>query len=695
MSSRDITTAAAGVRGGEVGPTDPDFESTVLLINGDNATNGGQNNTFLDSSINNHTITRNGNVTQGSFSPFSVDDGKWGVRFSPSSLGSGGPENNLRDPNFTSLGTGSFTIECWVNFDEPDNGQYEIIYTRGYAGTGEIRLYKWATGSKLSFYTPSFTNQQGTTVLEAGRWYHIATVHDASANTITVYVDGVADILLTGYTDDLTNTSDFGIGSGGTNTSDTTYPLEGYISNFRVVNGTAVYTSSFTPPTEPLTAISGTQLLTCQSNRFSDNSTNDKTLEVSGTVKVVPFSPFAPSTAYNTSTKGGSGYFSTNGNTSSSSGTGQYLYTEYKSEFALGTNDFTIKFWCYPNEKLRAFPRMIQIGPDNTAWGASQLAILHKHNDNSDEINVAMNGIGGNALLLNSGPIADFQWIHVALTRSGSTFTLYINGQSVDTYTNSGSATGTGNKVLLVGSATAGNSDYNGYISNLYINNGVAESITLPTSLETDTTQEALLNFTNASIVDATGKNVLETVGNAQVDTTTVKYGTGAMEFDGTGDYLNLPDSENFAFGTGDFTVEFWINKGSGDSQVILDNRPTTSSSNGFLITIFNGQKVSYYTSGSPQAQDPTALVEGQWIHYALARSSGTTRLFRDGVVVATKSSDTFNYTHTGLRIVDRLPFTGVPLNGYLDDLRITKGIARYTTNFTPPEAALPVIGEE
>ena len=66
-----------------------------------------------------------------------------------------------------------------------------------------------------------------------------------------------------------------------------------------------------------------------------------------------------------------------------------------------------------------------------------------------------------------------------------------------------------------------------------------------------------LLNFTNAGILDNTGRNDLETVGNAQISTSVKKFGTGSLAFDGTGDYLvtNAPSSDLFAFGTGNFAV--------------------------------------------------------------------------------------------------------------------------------------------
>jgi len=287
------------------------------------------------------------------------------------------------------------------------------------------------------------------------------------------------------------------------------------------------------------------------------------------------------------------------------------------------------------------------------------------------------------------------QWNHIAVVRNGSNYGLFLNGTRIATYT-SNNTIGSGDNYAFVGHTGSGSEGYVGYFSDVRLVNGSSvydptqTTITVPTAPLTEITNTSLLlNATNAGIYDGTGRNVLETAGDAQVDTAVFKYGTGSMQFDGSGDYLDFPSSDLFAFGTGDFTVEFWINKGSGDSQVVMDTRSTTSSSDGFVITIFNGQKISYYTSSTSQAEDPTALVEGTWIHYAIARSSGTTRLFRDGTLVATKTSDTFNFTHPNLRIGDRLASTGVPLNGSLDDFRITKGVARYTANFTPPAAKL------
>ena len=107
----------------------------------------------------------------------------------------------------------------------------------------------------------------------------------------------------------------------------------GYISNLRLVVGNSVYSSNFTPPTAPLTAVTNTKLLTCQSNKFIDNSSINSTLTRYGDTSIKPQNPFQ--------------FINNNGKSYYFDGTGDYLVNHSTTDTAFGTNDFTMESWVY------------------------------------------------------------------------------------------------------------------------------------------------------------------------------------------------------------------------------------------------------------------------------------------------------------------------------------------------------------
>jgi hypothetical protein len=194
-------------------------------------------------------------------------------------------------------------------------------------------------------------------------------------------------------------------------------------------------------------------------------------------------------------------------------------------------------------------------------------------------------------------------------------------------------------------------------------------------------------SFTDLS----SNSQTITAVGNAQVDTSIKKFGTGSVKFDGTGDYLDIPGSEDFNFGSGDFTIEFWLNINSNNvTQAITD--PRSSDNDNVPLVWVQGYSgvVYYYAGGANKIVGTTQLATGQWYHVALARNGSTTTLYLDG---SSEGSFTDNLTYiqpTTLKIGQRYTGTAFNLDGYLDDFRITKGLARYTANFTPPTAEFP-----
>lgn len=648
-------------------PPDPQFNYVTMLLHGD-GTNGAQNNTFLDSSSNNFTITRNGNTTQGSFSPYGSN---WSNAFTASS------GSYLSVPYSSAFNlTGDFTVECWINPSQLPTANrtgsplYPRIFSFGTYDAAnsiglEINSNDVGTVNALVVWYNGIQYYSANNIVAVGNWYHCAMVR--SGTTIKIYLNGTSVITITGASAAVNTSQALFIASLQSYTTDANACFKGYISNLRVVKGTAVYTTTFTPPTTPLTAITNTVLLTCQSNRFVDNSTTAATITSFGTPSVQRFNPFGTSTAYSTSVIGGSGYFD---------GSGDYLTVPDSTQTDLGSGDFTVECWFYQFSTKVASCISLNgaLSANGYALGASSIA--------SGKIW----WYATTTKILSNTYFNYNSWNHVAVVRSGSTTTMYQNGVNVGSFTDTQNYSG---GITYIGSDEVGNQEWNGYISDVRIVKGTAvytSAFTPPTAPLTAVTNTQLLtNMTNGAIFDNAMMNDLETVGNAQISTSVVKYGTGSLYFDGTGDELSAPLSQLLGFGSGDFTVEMWA---YFNTSVISKT----------LITSTNGTTIDTSNTGYIRAEVTVAgsgkritgsqlMTTGTWYHIAYVRTTTTLTLYVDGTSVGTYS--------IGTQVCDAV--TGATrigvFDGYIDDLRITKGYARYTSNFTAPTAAFSNTG--
>ena len=659
--------AAGKTSGGAAAPTiDAQFNYVTMLLHGD-GTNGAQNNTFLDSSTNTLSITRNGNTTQGSFSPYGSN---WSNYFP------GG--TNLFLATATALGTGNVTVEFW--FNAPDiSATYYGLYDGRTAANTNTGLGIFQYGQTIEIYGNGLKVSTAASAFTANTWTHFAVVR--TSGTCQIYINGVASGSSASYSDNFTSTTRT-IGSNVT----TANVYAGYISNLREVTS-ALYSGTFTPSTTPLTAVSGTTLLTCQSNRFIDNSTNAYAITTSIALPTVQrFNPFGTATAYSTSVIGGSAYFD---------GSGDYLSTPSTSNLAFGSGSFTIEAWVYANA-LGSYNAVFAQWPDN-GGSANNSYTLETVGTTMYFYWVAGTTLYGPAIL---GTIETGVWTHYAISRLVSTLYPFKNGVlgttiSINETLNSPSSN------VTIGGAVAGGGDWNGYIANLRVVKGTAvytSNFTPPTSPVTAITNTQLLtNFTNGAIFDNAMMNDLETVGNAQISTSVVKYGTGSLAFDGTGDYLvpNSPTTDLYAFGTGDFTIEFWLYLNSVSGYIVpYDGRASGANSTTPTIYLLTATP-RYYVNGADRITG-SSLSTGQWYHIAVARSGTSTKLFVNGTQAGSTYTDSIAYTNTINRPIiggdGNAPNTNL-VNGYIDDLRITKGYARYTANFTPPTAAFPNTG--
>ncbi len=194
----------------------------------------------------------------------------------------------------------------------------------------------------------------------------------------------------------------------------------------------------------------------------------------------------------------------------------------------------------------------------------------------------------------------------------------------------------------------------------------------------------------DTSFVELTGKTITVS-GNTVISTAQSKFGGGSAYFDGSGDYLTAPTGAPFAFGTGDFTVECWVrlNTVGANEQVIYEGRAGFTGSTGGIV-LFTSSGTLHCNTNVADVLVGGTLVANTWYHVALTRNAGTLRLWLDGVQVSS-SVVSYNLVDGVFKIGSRNG--DLYLNGYLDDLRVTKGAARYTTAFTPPTVALLPLG--
>lgn len=173
--------------------------------------------------------------------------------------------------------------------------------------------------------------------------------------------------------------------------------------------------------------------------------------------------------------------------------------------------------------------------------------------------------------------------------------------------------------------------------------------------------------------------------GDAQISTAQSKFGGASGYFDGTGDYLTVSPE---ALTNSDFCIECWLYIASLiNYRMIYETRTADGDTSGFVFGVNSSGQLFVYLGGFVLTTG--TITVNTWTHVALTRSSGTWRIFIDGTLQTGTYNNSGSLTRTAVRIGMDWN-TLYPMSGYLDDFRITKGVARYTANFTPPTAAFP-----
>jgi hypothetical protein len=363
-------------------------------------------------------------------------------------------------------------------------------------------------------------------------------------------------------------------------------------------------------------------------------------------------------------------------------GSNQYLSIPASPNLAM-TGDFTIECWAYyttfsTNGILidQYFSNTLGVG--NYQIWTPTTGIIQFVYDGSPSLYIS-----GPTLSINT-------WYHIAATRSGSTLRFFVNGIQYSTTQFSGPI-GQNNTLWVGAQHQVGPVDFmSGYISNVRIIKGLAvytgnftpqgplsriqNGRTNVAALSGSET--ALLTLQNTTIIDNSYYNAI-----TYISPTPTYYAS----FNGTSQYLTVAPNSAFAFGTGDFTIEYWIYWTSAGGSRVLTNRLDRNAASGTWSVSMGDTNIAFteVVAGEPGVGTSFSSIVGKWVHIAICRISGTTTIYLNGSPVAS-GSQTTNFSNSSYNLNIGWSPNENYVTANISNVRIIKGQAVYTSNFTP-----------
>ena len=673
------------------------FKYTTLLLNGSTT-----NNLFLnDASTNNNQLTINGDAKATTYSPYT---GNYNSVYFPATGNYITAVNAIHNISAVNV---VWTYESWIM---PLTAGYFFAIGNG-ASYGNSMTVAWnaATANKFRVLCGNGSSNpvsfESTNTYTAGIWYHVA-VTRTSSGIYTLYVNGLADGTQTYIAGTLAAGTTLVINGAYDNNGLGNAGCAFYLSNMRFVVGTVVYTGSFTPPTSPLSVITNTVLLTCQSNLFSDNSGYNQTLTRNNTLTLIsPANPFGKQSSMSVVNTGYSFYL--NGST-------DYFTVPDSTAFTMGAGDFTIECWVF----LTGVAQQVFIGTCDAAGSQGSMSFILGLNGTAFPF-VAVGYAGSMSFSTFGTTLKIGQWYHIAGVRNGATVNVYVNGVKGPDLNMAALAITDSSQVVGIGRNGAGNFEYtNGFISNVRIVKGQAlyTAAFTPSTSPLTTTSQGISTGTvslltcqspaqGSSIIDASPTPSVITQGGspkilnntypfAQTTATVSNLATlGSAYYDGTGDYVTASTNPGFAFGaTNDFTAECWVyfttlNASQSPGIISVAN---SGSSTGWQIYADsnNGWGVRSNAANVFTVTRPPTV--GQWYHVAYVRKSGVHALYVNGLLNTPTSSSSYTWS-------DQVFYSGyTPIGntvyGFVADVRLVNGTALYTGNFAPTYQPLPAV---
>jgi len=314
---------------------------------------------------------------------------------------------SVADDASLDMGSSNFTIEGWYFPLGNANVSTAIFSKRANSSTvGGVLVYYGSTGLTPSLLVDiggSWTiNIASSVSFVANQWNHFAVTRNGSA--FNLYINGVSGVSASNAGSIPDNSSAFVIGAMGADGSGTISSC--YISNFRVVKGTALYTSNFTPPRKKLEVTSDTVLLTCEKGTIRDRSSSAHAITVTGDAKSIS----------------GASYFEFDG-------TNAYVTIPDSDSFTFGSEDFTIECWTYPNS-TGSFPSFIS----KYAGSSTNSSFFFSLGNSNQTLEFYLyNGVSAQQAVIQAGTVSLSSWNHVVATRIGNQITTYLNGSVAGT----------------------------------------------------------------------------------------------------------------------------------------------------------------------------------------------------------------------------------------------------------------------
>ena len=615
------------------------------------------NQAVFDAANTNYPIEVNGDAHAGTFSPYR--SGGYSMFFNNNTETS--QIKYSENTNFN-MGTNAFTIEGWIRPNDTATGSRRFYQNR-YSGTGNGRGSIFQSGSNLYM---SYRGDDGTdyelgpySVLSVNTWTHFCLLRNTSDNTLKLYADGIllGSIAVPSSVGIYNSTSNTYIGVG----------FRGDMANIRVVNGTAITPSSNSIAKAPENVTNTILLL--NEGSVTNYSSVSMPYEAVYLPTIKPYGPLNYS-EYSATDHGGSVYFD---------GTGDYL--TLATTPTIGNSDFEISMWLWP-ETISGDDVIIDFRPSST---------------NGTYINLFMtNGVpilhvNGNQIT-GSSALSTETWSYLTLTRVSGSTKLYVNGtQTGSTYSDTNNYL-TGSSRPTIGQAGYNpslNLGFNGYMSDLVVKLSGNSSPSIPTAPVSSSGTSLHIKGTDASIIDKSQGTNLKLVGNTTGSTTQVKFAdTKSMYFDGTGDGIVVPHNDNLNLNSCDWTIEYWFNvtnPGAIANWTFLqkgDNTTVRPYAISFRLDNNNGVEPRIFPSADNSTQGQISNNAWQtfnaWHHVAFVRvnSTGVITRYINGIANGTVTSDIA--TNTEDLYIGNVP-SAADEEGYIQDLRITKGLARYT----------------